>query len=206
MPGDHLPTQQKVKILDLLTSRHRTGHQCLRHEYQITPQKVAATHLSLPGLLRDPGIPLVSSASLTTGSLTTSLCVSAAVSPRASLSSLFLCVINSPFLQSRACPKLNWVPQPSQLEGILRRSRQNHNEYLGTQQQTGQTGGVLCPFHPLLSWLPVCSWCPSALELPLASFGFAPSSVSLGLPLLLLYHYDYHYYYLLYHYYYYHYY
>ena len=132
--------------------------------------------------------------------------VSAAISPRASLSSLCLCVINSPFLQSRACPKLNWVPQPSQLEGILRRSRQNHNEYLGTQQQTGQTGGVLCPFHPLLSWLPVCSWCPSALELPLASFGFAPSSVSLGLPLLLLYHYDYHYYYLLYHYYYYHYY
>ena len=51
----------------------------------------------------------------------TSLFVSAEMSPRPSFTSLCLCVINPPFLQSRACAKL---PQPSQLESILRRGRQ----------------------------------------------------------------------------------
>ena len=57
--------------------------------------------------------------------------------------------------------------------------------HLRTQQQTGQTGGMpwavrwasQLSFHPLLLWLHICSWYPSALVLPLASFGLAPSSV-----------------------------
>ena len=43
------------RILHSLTGRHMNGRQCLRHKYQITPQTVATTHPSLPGLLRGPG-------------------------------------------------------------------------------------------------------------------------------------------------------
>ena len=64
-----------------------------------------------------------SSASLTIGSLSTSLNPIASRSPRASRISLWRWVTNPPFLQSSAGQNVKGLLQPSQLAGILRRGR-----------------------------------------------------------------------------------
>ena len=62
-------------------------------------------------------------ASFTTGSFITFLNATEARSPSASLIQLWCWMTSPPFLQSRACSRLNAAPHPSQVAGILSKGR-----------------------------------------------------------------------------------